>query len=186
MSEAYDKYLVKHRSGVAAAAEMLIRKNLVPFDIIENLRSMIKAHDASKNMADEYLAYDAYFYDVGTEGKTLRETEEAFYRAFLKHMHRNNHHWQHWVLPYDDAKSTRAIEMDKTAAYEMVCDWWSFSLVNKKPDEIFGWYEDHKDIMILHGLTRELVESLLDGIRKIVDGTTEEEWRGLYSEFGIE
>lgn len=186
MSKEYNDYLDRHRAGVRAAASMLIRNTVIPENVVESLLFRVRRHDESKYRTIEYEAYDAYFYDVGTEGKTKEEIEKAFDRAFLEHMHVNDHHWQHWVLPYDDSSETKAIEMPEDAVYEMVCDWWSFSLVNKKPGEIDDWYESHKNIMILNERTRTLVENILEDIWRLTLATTEMKWQELYSQFGID
>ena len=182
MSKEYDEYLNRHMAGVRAAASMLITHNLVARDKILSLVHRAECHDKSKYREIEYGPYNAYFYNVGTEGMSREEIEEQFDRAFLEHMHVNDHHWQHWILPYDDSAKTKAIEMPEDAVYEMMCDWWSFSLVNKNPSSIFEWYASHKEIMILNPNTLELVVNLMNGIQNIIEFTTNEEWQELYDQ----
>ena len=59
--------------------------------------------------------------------------------------------------------------MPKVHALEMVADWWSFSWRSGKLDEVFGWYEEHKDGIILHPSTRAYVESVLAEIRQRIE-----------------
>ena len=44
---------------------------------------------------------------------------------------------------------------------EMICNWWSFSWSSEDLTEIFKWYEEHKNHMILHPSTRVIVEDIL-------------------------
>ncbi len=167
MSKQYDEYLREHIGGVRKAAQWmkdnlaitkeLSRKECVKFDY-----NVIR-HDFSKYDSEEYDAYDAYFYGD--------KDVEAFNRAWLHHIHNNPHHWQHWLLMNDDGKyrdpdKVIPLEMPKVYALEMVADWWSFSWRSGNLTEMFDWYEEHKDNIILHPNTRRYVEGVLDEIRK--------------------
>lgn len=167
MSEQYDAYLRTHTDAVEKAAAWMA-ENL---DIVKELpRSEIDffsfvalVHDESKWSEDEYDAYDEYFYG--------NADEDAFNRAWLHHIHRNKHHWQHWLLMNDDGKyrdpgKVVPLEMPKVFALEMVADWWSFSWVSGNLSGMFDWYAEHKDNMIIHEKTREYVEAVLDEIRE--------------------
>ena len=165
MSVQYDIYLEEHIANVNKAAEWLcdhfedIAKKLNPsrfgFQIFPD-------HDFSKYHANEYEAYDAYFY-----GDKSEKVVKAFNRAWLRHIHLNPHHWQHWVLQHDD-EGEEILEMPEETVYEMICDWWSFSFKSGNLYEIFDWYEKHKG-MKLHPNTRKLVEDTLERIRKELD-----------------
>ena len=160
MSRQYDEYLREHIGGVRKAAqwmkdnlaitEELSRKECIRFDY-----NVIR-HDFSKYDSEEYDAYDAYFYG--------EKDEDAFNLAWLHHIHNNPHHWQHWVLINDD-EGVIALEMPKWCALEMIADWWSFSWRSGNLYEVFNWYEQHKDIMVLHNETREFVEGVLGEIK---------------------
>jgi len=170
MSEKYDEYLHDHISNVGKAYDMLL--SFMP-DIHDKMGyhdlSMVAEHDHSKWSQEEYDAYDRYFY-----GSKSYQTVKDFNYAWLHHIHANPHHWQFWVLFQDDDKSGVALEMPYWYVIEMICDWWSFSIAKGKLDEIFDWYEKHKDIMILHSKTRKLVEDILDRLKKELDKKTEE------------
>jgi hypothetical protein len=51
----------------------------------------------------------------------------------------------------------------------MICDWWAFSWSKGKLDEIFAWYDEHKDYMMLSDKTRYTVEMILDRIRESLE-----------------
>ena len=55
--------------------------------------------------------------------------------------------------------------MPREYVIEMICDWWSFSWNSGKLDEIFDWYDEHKDYIKLGKQTRKTVESILTEIK---------------------
>jgi hypothetical protein len=165
MSKEYDNYLDEHIGAVHKAADWMFR-NLNVFDGMTDeeawaFRNAVTYHDRSKYSSEEYDAYDAYFYG--------EKDEDAFNYAWLHHIHNNPHHWQHWLLMNDDGKyrdpdKVIPLEMPKVCVLEMVADWWSFSWRTGNLEEVFGWYEGHKDDIILHPKTREFVEAVLGEI----------------------
>lgn len=171
MSKKYNEYLSKHIGAVLNAANWMLL-NLNVFDGMNDeeaweFRNAVSNHDRSKWGDAEYGAYDAYFYG--------ERDVDAFNYAWLHHIHNNPHHWQHWLLMNDDGKyrdpgKVIALEMPKICAFEMVADWWSFSWRSGNLEEVFGWYEEHRDSIILHPDTREFVESVLDEIRERLAG----------------
>lgn len=161
MSKEYDQYLEKHRDNVQKAYTWL-QTNLP--DIINSwfLSEAITEHDQSKNSADEYNAYDIYYYGNNRSYAVL----EAYRQAWLLHIHRNPHHWQHWVLINDDPEEGEILlEMPYPYIIEMICDWWSFSFQKGDLSEIFSWYDRHSAYIKLAPKTRETVESILWRIR---------------------
>lgn len=161
MSKAYDNYLIEHKNNVNKGffwmADYLTRivANIEP----EIQNDIMYNHDLSKYEKDEYDAYDAYFYG----GEKSEYVNNEFNRAWLLHIHRNPHHWQHWVLINDDPENGEIIlDMPYGRIVEMICDWWSFSWKSENLFEIFDWYEKHKDYIKLSGNTRYTVESILE------------------------
>lgn len=159
MSIEYDNYLEQHKRNVRKGFEWL-QKNLPEVvDNIPNLEWQIGFnHDQSKTKPDEYDAYDAYFYGGNRSYKVVQD----FNYAWLNHIHRNPHHWQHWVLINDDPNEGEII-MDMPINYiiEMFCDWWAFGWSSGNLYEIFKWYDAHKDYMKLSEKTRGAVENIL-------------------------
>lgn len=169
MSREYDDYLKRHKGNVKKGFEW-IRDNLpgLLIDIpgVDYEYQMGIAHDASKTDPEEYDAYDKYFYG----GNRSYQVVQDFNYAWLHHIHNNPHHWQHWVLINDDPDEGEIV-MDMPYHYilEMICDWWAFSWSKGNLREIFKWYEDHKDYIKLSVKTRNIVEYILDKIRKKLD-----------------
>ena len=141
MSYEYDRYLANHKNRVTDGYKWLCTN--LPELIKDSYEHQICfAHDYSKSKPDEYEAYDAYFYG----GNRSYEVVQNFKRAWLQHIHRNPHHWQHWILINDDPTEGEVIlDMPYNYIIEMICDWWSFSWTKGELTEIFGWYELHKE-----------------------------------------
>lgn len=163
MSFQYDQYLANHRSNVKRGYDWLCEHLPDVINECTNARwQTIFAHDQSKNEIDEYEAYDAYFYGNNRSYAVVQN----YNRAWLLHIHRNPHHWQHWVLINDDPKEGELVlEMPYDYIIEMICDWWSFSWKNGELKEIFSWYNEHSKYMKLAFKTRETVEKILGLIK---------------------
>ena len=167
MSKEYDLYLKEHRENVKKGF-IWIRSNLPillePVEYTEDLAWQIgMAHDYSKDDPEEYEAYDAYFYG----GNRSYDVTQEFNYAWLRHIHKNPHHWQYWVLINDSPEEGEVImDMPYNYIIEMICDWWAFSWANEDLTEIFKWYEQHKDYMKLSPKTRTVVEDILGKIKE--------------------
>ncbi len=170
MSNEYDLYLQEHRANV--------KKGLIWFR--ENLPEVLKpagnysdlswqiemAHDLSKDDLEEYGPYDRYFYGKNRSYEVVND----FRYAWLRHIHLNPHHWQHWVLINDDPDECEIImDMPYNYIVEMICDWWAFSWKAENLIEIFKWYDEHKDYIKLSDKTRGVVEDILQKMREIIE-----------------
>lgn len=162
MSYEYDKYISQHKENVAKAFYWL--KDNLPELITEGCEHQICfGHDFSKNDTDEYSAYDAYFYG----GNRSYNVVQDFNKAWLSHIHKNPHHWQHWILIHDEPNEDMTIlEMPYNYILEMICDWWAFSWNKGNLNEIFSWYKSHGPHMKLNDKTRKTVEYVLDEIKR--------------------
>lgn len=168
MSERYNRYLEEHKAGVQKAFEWL-ETNLPEIfgsndeGILASCRHQCTyEHDDSKTNPDEYEAYDAYFYG----GNKSYEVVNQFNRAWLRHIHRNPHHWQYWILINDNPDEGEIVlDMPDVYIIEMICDWWSFSWKSGNLEEIFDWYDKHKEHMKLSDYTRMKVEEILNMIK---------------------
>lgn len=182
MSLQYDLYLEEHKKNVAEAFDWL-KQNLPEVVEMEKMpypgygkpevdleHQVCYAHDSSKTTGDEYYPYDAYFYG----GNRSHQVVQDFNMAWLKHIHRNPHHWQYWVLINDDPEEGEIVlPMPYNYIVEMICDWWSFSFRTGNLHEIFKWYDAHKAHMKLAESTREKVEGILAKIREKLDSLAE-------------
>lgn len=163
MSKQYDEYLKSHLDNVTKGCKWLIH-NLPGIFLNESHMSEVLyqcefKHDRSKYNANEYDAYDKYFYG----GNRSTQVVEDFNRAWLVHIHNNPHHWQHWVLLNDNPEEGELIlDMPVDYIIEMICDWWSFSWSKGNLLEIFSWYNERKNYIKLSPQTRKQVEHILE------------------------
>ena len=167
MSQKYDEYLSQHRLNVFNAFSWLKENAPEIFGsdvIISEIEYNIQYnHDRSKNEPIEYIAYDAYFYGNNRSNDVVTQ----FNMAWLHHIHKNPHHWQYWILHNDDKdKGTLILDMPDAYIIEMICDWWSFSFAKGDLNEIFTWYDEHKDYIMLSDKTKSKVEKVLDILKK--------------------
>lgn len=174
MSREYDMYLQQHRDNVRKGFEWIkvyVPEVLNGMDLDELDKQVCSEHDASKDLTDEYFAYDRYFYGGNRSYKVV----EDFNYAWLYHIHRNPHHWQYWVLVNDNPdEGIVTLDMPINYIIEMICDWWAFSWNSDNLYEIFNWYDEHKDYMMLSQFTRDWVDIILGKIRIELDKNVSE------------
>ncbi|MCC2832080.1 DUF5662 family protein [[Clostridium] innocuum] len=158
MSKEYDDYLNTHKANVKKGFEWI--KNNLPEIITDDgiTHQTCFSHDFSKTEPDEYEAYDKYFYGGNRSYQVVRD----FKLAWLKHIHRNPHHWQYWILNNDDPdEGELVLDIPYNYIIEMICDWWSFSWAVGNLTEIFNWYDERKEYIKLSDETRTTVENIL-------------------------
>lgn len=144
-------------------------------------------HDWDKFLPDEFLPYARTFYALDGTKQYVESVD--FARAWMKHQHRNKHHWQYWlnagktplsrtnILVWDRGTSSIVIEdgvfdwdthgvisvrepMPDVYRREMLADWRGAGLANGNSDTR-GWYLANKDKLKLHPETRVWVEAQL-------------------------
>lgn len=138
----YFKYIAKHKWFVLVECTKLG----IP------LRGLL--HDVSKFLPDEWFPYKNFFY-----GEKTDETKQAFDEAWLRHIHRNPHHWQNYLLCEDSGK-IKILEMPLPVLLEMIADWRGVGKAQGF-DSVREWYKKNKDVMVLHQRTRVTVEHFL-------------------------
>lgn len=151
----YDEYLKKHDAYVRKAYHWI--KKSAPSILKGDVDYMwhINFHDDTKTIPDEYNAYSEYMF-----GKKTKYTEQNYRLARLAHIHRNPHHWQHWLLVTDDM-GLIVTEMPYEYIVEMVCSWWAHSWAIDDLFSIFDYYNDHKTKIKLHKKSRDNLEFIL-------------------------
>ena len=185
MSREYDLYLAEHIANVQKGwiwmqenilhevASPLRKLYGIPDDEIVidifAINDLVEAHDRSKTDPEEYYAYDEYFYGPPAI-RNSSATVEAFDAAFLRHIHKNPHHWQHWVLIHDDPNEKfEAMEMPLDYIFEMICDWWTFSWKAGDLTEVFQWFEDRKQHIVFHKRTGKAVSIILNEMKNLLE-----------------
>lgn len=153
----YLRYLLRHRWFVFCAC---CQHGLTWLGII---------HDLSKFLPGEFIPYAQHFY--GNSGIEEGRDESGYYRptdtgdsafdfAWVLHQKRNKHHWQWWLLP-EDEDGMRVLEIPHPYRLEMICDWIGAGRAQHTRGVQF-WYEENKQKLQLHPVTRSFVESFLE------------------------
>lgn len=169
MSVEYDKYLRTHLQNVRKAYDWLydnIKGEFLDLDWGIAKIYCYETHDLSKRNIAEYPAYDKHYYPKND--KVNPSIEDDFKKAWLHHIHKNPHHWNHWVL-VENKDNITALEMPAPYVIEMLSDWLSFSVKANDLSEIVNYYEKNKDKMILHPNTRKQVEKVINQINEIIE-----------------
>ena len=137
-------------------------------------RLQLLKHDWSKFLPSEWKAYTEYFYGswrlrqrptvvqlMASGAKTDEEIQRAFDAAWLKHQHRNKHHWQYWVLR-EDSGDVKVLEMPPKYRAEMLADWRGAgrAILGDKANTV-KWYSDTVEGRQLAAKTKEWVEKQL-------------------------
>ncbi len=144
---AYLKYVFKHKWYVIAISFKL---NLPLFQAL--------FHDISKFSYKEFVLYRDTFYNKDGSKKPYFETKE-FNEAWLKHIHKNPHHWEYWIIP--NATSLEVLDMPKKYIVEMLADWYSAGLCISGEKNPVKYYLANKENIIISQNTREFLESLM-------------------------
>ncbi len=160
----YLKYVLKHKWFVMIAC---FKKGLYWQGLI---------HDLSKFRFSEFISYARHFYGGCNESKYKKmaqtkggysksqdKKDASFDYAWLVHIHRNPHHWQHWILIQDEDDDV-ILDMPKKYISEMICDWRGAGKAQGRfqPNELQDWYEAHKNKMELSINTIKELEQILD------------------------
>lgn len=143
----YFRYIIRHKAFVFYAG---LKMDAPIWRLV--------IHDWSKFSRAEWGPYVRQFYDKENKVKG------QFEKGWLHHVHKNPHHWNHWVLPGDSAymdNPGRIVEMPEHFVREMIADWMGAGRAINGRWDIADWYENNKDSIQLHKKTRTLVEHLL-------------------------
>ncbi len=146
----YLSYLLRHKWFVFREC----RKLGIPLQGI--------THDLSKFMPSEWISYAWSFYGPWKYNERPDWLVKSFNRAWLKHQHRNPHHWQYWILVQDDGPAIK-IEIPLNYCKEMLANWRGAGRAISGIDNTYGWYRARRTRMfkVLHPKTRFWIESEL-------------------------
>ena len=164
----YFKYIIRHKWFVFMA--IVNMPDHPDFSFYPNIIWSAIMHDISKFLPSEFIPYANFFYGKGSpkqNGLKVNKIQDIdkqnkFDIAWLKHIHRNPHYWQHWILRADGG-FTKALDIPDKYIMEMVCDWQSASrAIRGKGATALEWYKNQWDRIMLTPETREKVEKLLN------------------------
>lgn len=149
MNRKYAWYLIRHKWFVFLAG---LRTGAPLWRLI--------IHDWSKLRPSEWKPYATYFYGPEPVGDQNWKRKLKFDRAWLAHQHRNDHHWQHWILQEDGGQVT-PLYMPPKVMQEMVADWMGAGRAITGRWDVMEWYTSNAGIIHLHPITRQQVELLI-------------------------
>ena len=182
-ADSYNEYLKIHITNVNRAYQWMndtgILSDIFDDDAIIKASELVKVHDASKYDEPEYEAYRQYFNPMPNEIVSFNDAYKnregkgdraKFNIGWLHHEHNNPHHWEYWVqLDEDHPGQVISTEMLDEYIIEMLCDWLSFSITKNDPNDIYTWYDSHKDSILIHDNVRNKVELVLNKLRPLID-----------------
>lgn len=118
-------------------------------------------HDLSKFLPSEFIPYAKFFMqtDRAKNYKKSDETNINFQKGWLFHQKRNKHHWNYWISITNNQEIT-PMPMPSKYVEQMIADWRGMS--RKFGGSATKYYLSHKDGMMLHPETIEIIEFILD------------------------
>jgi hypothetical protein len=146
-------------------------------------RWQLVVHDLSKFRPSEFVPYGGFFY--GLPGATWRKpvpepsASPAMREAWLRHVQRNAHHWQHWVLIKGGsvvakregasgdaaAELLEALPMPERYVREMLADWMGVARAYRGayPESVsaWDWWQQNKGQIVLHDEARRLLAAAM-------------------------
>lgn len=151
----YFKYVIKHK--------WYVFKECLKAGII--WRGIV--HDLSKFLPSEFIPYARFFYGDYPEYKSgiitqcphlfKEDIQRRFDMAWLLHIHRNNHHWQYYLLQEDDG-AIKKMPIPVKYLKEMVCDWRGAGKAITGKDDTLEWYLKNKERINLKRINRKWIE----------------------------
>lgn len=125
-------------------------------------------HDWSKFLPDEWWAYARYFYGdypswdevkrIVPHARVREDVQHGFDVAWLKHQHRNKHHWQYWLL-MNDTEPDRLLPVPDKYIREMVADWRGAS--RARGADVRHWWKRHNHKVRMEEQSRARFQKLL-------------------------
>ena len=119
---------------------------------------LLADHDASKMHPIEIEGYADWFCGDKTD-------PAAFDAAWLHHQNLNPHHWEYWIpRTIHTGGKPGPLPMPEVYVREMIADWHAASFGIKGVWDISGWFNQHKDRIILHTESRLQLSTILRSI----------------------
>lgn len=142
----YLKYVIRHKWFVLVEG----RKLHVPI-------WQLLIHDWDKFIPALFINYAKCFYE--SDGSS-RYKEEYLIASWNAHQKRNKHHWQYWILVWDNGNADY-LPIPDVHRREMLADWRGAGRAVGKPDTR-EWYKKNASKIKIHPDTRRWIEKQLD------------------------
>jgi hypothetical protein len=147
---AYLRYVLRHKWFVLVAGIALG----VPL-------WRLLVHDLSKFRPSEWFPYARCFYNPDGTGRY--DQSFAFAVAWNAHQKRNPHHWQYWILTWDNGGSD-LLPMPDACLRELLADWMGASRAIHGKSSPREWYAQNRDRIKLSPSTRKDLEKMMEAI----------------------
>jgi hypothetical protein len=121
-------------------------------------------HDLSKLLPSEWFGYAQWKSEQikNESGGTLKNERGFLMSAFLHTHKRSKHHWQYWTYVCDQSGCIYSLEMPLRYVREMVADWRATQLIRFGNINVRPYYEENKEVILLHEETRRWLEAIID------------------------
>ena len=119
-------------------------------------RLRLLLHDWDKFLPGMFISYAKTFYNP--QGEKCYQPHEKFMYYWLKHIHRNKHHWQHWVLQKDDGGIYVEDSASVADVLEMLADWRGAGRAQAEGLDTKDFYLSRYASILLSDTARELVD----------------------------
>ncbi len=122
-------------------------------------------HDWQKFTPTEWNPYVLSFYGPYKYKERPQWLVDSFNKAWLHHIHYGPHHWQHWLLMFDnDKKEYETIIIPDVYSKEMLADWRAAGIAITGQDNTKQWYlERHKRFTkVIHPVNRRWIKKQLE------------------------
>jgi hypothetical protein len=121
-------------------------------------------HDLSKIFSlTEYLYYIKTFY---TKDKRKEESKEVDNYGWLEHQRNNKHHWQYWIMYFDNGDFF-PLKIPKKYLLEMMADWCAAEKTRYGVADYDKFYEKNKNKMFINKETREEIVEIIKNIGEL-------------------
>lgn len=152
-------------------------------------RWQLAIHDLDKFLPRIFVPYGRFFYALpGADWLKAvldksPEAREEMTIAWLRHVQRNAHHWQYWVLVNGasvvavgrgdatlDVPPIQAVPMPRKYVREMLADWMGAGRAydGRYPESLekWRWWQENKNQIVLHPESRQhLAQAIVEWFR---------------------
>jgi len=160
--EKYKEYLTGHIGNVSKALELLYTLD-IPYvkEHIDELREIVKEHDASKYEEPEWSAYLHHFYPTNDEEGMK---QEEFELACRHHIKNNKHHWDYWIDGDNNLIDNIDEEEYKLYVIERICDW--LSMAGQHDEGPSDYWDANKEYVIQPDFAKDMCEEIFHKVPK--------------------
>lgn len=157
----YLRYVLIHKAFVFWAG-----LHIMPVGVWKKVRFFFRLviHDYSKFYPSEWVGYRDWFNARPESGtRAFARAKDRFDTAWLKHIHRQDHHWQHWTQSRDATSVHTGSQLiqppiPELAMREMVADWAGAGRTIHGEWEVLSWYLENEEEIKAHDESRRYLK----------------------------